>query len=142
MWQFRLFSPYNCDFILYNSGFITCSWVYISKAPFTPRTITIKITILARGWYHLFIPSARASATLNSRARYSDSDWLKTFVLFISWKKNILKVIPTISFLCVFIVIAVAWTLLFFNRPVHNKHNNYKYNDKYIVLKISLNIKE
>ncbi len=36
--------------------------------------------------YHLFILSARASAALNSRARYSriDSDWLSMFLSFIS----------------------------------------------------------
>uniref|UniRef100_A0A673M3S1 Arf-GAP with GTPase, ANK repeat and PH domain-containing protein 1-like n=1 Tax=Sinocyclocheilus rhinocerous TaxID=307959 RepID=A0A673M3S1_9TELE len=32
------------------------------------------------------------------------------------------------------------WTLLFFNRPVHTKHDNYKDNNKDIVLKIVLNI--
>ncbi len=37
------------------------------------------------------------------------------FVSFISWKKIVWKVIPTISFLCAFIVIVVVWTLLFFN---------------------------
>ncbi len=30
-------------------------------------------------------------------------------------KKNILKVIPTMLFLCAFTVIAVVWALLFFN---------------------------
>ncbi len=67
--------------------------------------------------YRLFILSARASAALNSRAHYSrmDSDWQSVFLSFISWKKIVLEVIPTISFLCAFIVIVVVWTLLFFN---------------------------
>ncbi len=67
--------------------------------------------------YRLFILSARASAALDSRAHYSrmDSDWLSVFLSFISWKEIILEVIPTISFLCTFIVIVVVWTLLFFN---------------------------
>ncbi len=67
--------------------------------------------------YRLFILSARASAALNSRAHYSrmDSDWLSVFLSFISWEKIVLEVIPTISFLCAFIVIVVVWTLLFFN---------------------------
>ncbi len=47
------------------------------------------------------------------------------FLSFISWKKIILKVIPTISFLCAFIVIAVVWTLLFFN--IENDFYNYSY---------------
>ncbi len=79
---------------------------YKFKAPFTPRTITIKITILS--------VSARLSAALNSRARYSriDSDWLSMFLSFISWKKIVL----IIFLICAFIVIAVVWTiLLFFN---------------------------
>ncbi len=60
--------------------------------------------------YRLFILSARASAALNSPAHYSrmDSDWLSVFVSFISWKKIVLEVIPTISFLCAFIVIVVV----------------------------------
>lgn len=34
-----------------------------------------------------------------------DSDWLSIFFSFISWKKiYVLKVIPTISFLCVLVV--------------------------------------
>ncbi len=67
--------------------------------------------------YHLFILSARASAALNSRAHYSrmDSYWLSVFLSFISWKKIVLEVIPTISFLCTFIIIVVVWTLPFFN---------------------------
>ncbi len=65
----------------------------------------------------MFILSASASVALNSQAGYSrmDSDWLSMSVSFISWKKIVLKVIPTISFLCAFIVIVVVWTLLFFN---------------------------
>ncbi len=67
--------------------------------------------------YRLFILSASLSAALNSRARDSriDYDWLSIFLSFISWKKIILKMIPMISFLCAFIIIAVVWTLLFFN---------------------------
>ncbi len=67
--------------------------------------------------YRLFILSVCSSAALNSQAHNSriDSDWVSMFLLFISWKKNFLKVIPMISFLCAFIVIAVVWTLLFFN---------------------------
>ncbi len=67
--------------------------------------------------YRLFILSAHASAALNSRACDSriDSDWVSMILSFISWKKIILEVIPTISFLCAFIVIVVVWTLLFFN---------------------------
>ncbi len=38
-------------------------------------------------------------------------------------KKNFLKVIPTISFLCAFIIVAVVWTLLFFN--IENFFLNY-----------------
>ncbi len=76
-------------------------------APFTLRTITIKITILAS------TPAddiARASIALNSPARYSrvDSDWLSMFLLCIGWKKIVLKVIPTMLFLCAFIVIVVV----------------------------------
>ncbi len=61
--------------------------------------------------YRLFILSACASAVLNSRTHYNkiDSDWV------ISWKKIVLKVIPTISFVCAFIVIVVVWNLLFFH---------------------------
>ncbi len=61
--------------------------------------------------------SAHASAALNSPAYYSrmDSDWLSIFLSFISLTKNVLKLIPMISFLCAFIVIIVVWTLLFFN---------------------------
>ncbi len=60
--------------------------------------------------YHLFILSAYSSAALNSRARYSrmDSDWVSMFK-----KKKVQKVIPTILFLCAFIVIAVVWTRFF-----------------------------
>ncbi len=71
--------------------------------------------------YRLFILSASSSATLNSQARYIriDSDWVSMFLLFIlffiwNYIKN-LNVIPTISFLFAFIVIAVVWTLLLFN---------------------------
>jgi hypothetical protein len=45
-----------------------------------------------------------------------DSDWMSMFVWIIGWEKKIvLEVIPMISFLCAFIVLAVVWTLLFFN---------------------------
>ncbi len=73
-----------------------------AKAPFTPRTITLKITILAS------TPAddiARASAALNYRARYSriDSDWMSMFLSFISWKKIVLKVMSTLyRYFCAF----------------------------------------
>ncbi len=68
-----------------------------SKGPFTPSTITIKITILASTLHQRTISfvylSACASAALNSPARYSrmDFDWLSMFLLFISWKKSFWK---------------------------------------------------
>ncbi len=60
-----------------------------------------------------------------SQAWYSrmDSDWLLMFESFINWRKIILEVIPTISFLCAFIVIVVLWALLFFN--IANDFYNY-----------------
>ncbi len=43
-----------------------------------------------------------------------DSDWLSMIVSFISWEKIVLGVIPTISFLCAFIVIVVCIFLVIF----------------------------
>ncbi len=71
--------------------------------------VTIKITISTPA-----NDIVCSSAALISGARYSrmNSDWVS---FEHQLEKIILKVIPTISFLCAFIVIAVVWTLLFFN---------------------------
>ncbi len=63
------------------------------KAPFTPRTITIKITIkimILADANRQFILSTNVSAALNSRACDSriDSDWVSMILSFISWKKS------------------------------------------------------
>ncbi len=49
--------------------------------------------------------------------------------------KIILKVIPTISFFCAFIVIAVVWTLLLFN--IENDFYNYIFIIMVIVLSVN-----
>ncbi len=49
--------------------------------------------------------------------------------------KIILKVIPTISFFCAFIVMAVVWTLLFFN--IENDFYNYIFIIMVIVLSVN-----
>ncbi len=80
-----------------------------------------KNIVLYSGQYcSLFILSARTFFALNSRAHYSrmDSDWVSMSYHSSAGKKIILKVIPTISFLCAFIVIAMVWTLLFFKVPL------------------------
>ncbi len=81
----------------------------------------------------MFILSACSSTSLNSPARDSriDYDWLSIFLSFISWKKIVLKVIPTISFLCAF-VMDVMWTLLFFN--TENDFYNYIFIVIFIVI--------
>lgn len=81
------------------------------KGPFTPRTITITIAIVACSPADdkiMFIVSAAvlSSVALNIRA-WMDSDWLSMFCRPSTGKKIVLKVIPMISFLCVVIVIAV-----------------------------------
>ncbi len=75
------------------------------------------ISVHTSGQYRLFILSAHSPAALNSRARYSKIRfWLGVNVCIGHQLEFVfLKVILTISFLHAFIVIAVVWTLLFFN---------------------------
>ncbi len=47
-----------------------------------------------------------------SRYSWIDSDWVSMFLLFISWEKIILKVIPITLFLCTFVIIAVVYSIL------------------------------
>ncbi len=97
------------------------------------------ISVHTSGRYRLFILSARSSTSLNFRARDNriDYDCLSIFLSFISWKKNVLKVIPTISFLCAFIIIVVVWTLLFFN--TENNFYNYIFMVIFIVIMPGVN---
>ncbi len=67
------------------------------------------INVHNSGRYRLCILSTSSSVALDSQAGYS------SFLSFISRKKIILKVIPTISFLFAFIVIDVVWTAIIFN---------------------------
>ncbi len=104
----------------YLLSFIARKWTNSSVKPHSHQDRLLKdndISVHACERYRLFFLSARASAALNCRAHYSrmDSDWLSVFLSFISWKTIVLEVIPTILFLCAFIVIVVLWTLLFFN---------------------------
>lgn len=101
------------------SGLIYINFENISLVPnpselpnslFTPRPITIKIaikiTILAP------TPPSDIVCLFQAHARAPhnriDCDWLSVFLLFISLKKIILHMIPMISFVCAFIVIAVV----------------------------------
>ncbi len=68
-----------------NDNIFILGW---SKAPFTPRTITINITTSASTLVNdiVCILSAHASVSLNSPTHYSrmDSDWLSVFLSFIN----------------------------------------------------------
>ncbi len=98
--------------------------------------ITIKITILSST-----ISSVYSQCKLVCRFKFSSSFQQDGFRLcanvFIvhQMDKIILKVIPTISFLCAFIVIAVVWTLLFFN--IENDFYNYIFIIMVIVLGVN-----
>ncbi len=59
------------------------------------------------------------------------------FVSSISWKKNHSESHPNDIVLCAFIVIAVVWTLLFFN--TENDFKNYIFIVIFIVLVLGVN---
>ncbi len=71
---------------------------------FTPRMITIKITITMTILASILAVVICRFNCLRS-LKLVDTGWLPMFLSFISWRKFVLKVIPTISFF-----IIVVWT--------------------------------
>ncbi len=92
------------SWVMFFTGFVP---VKKAKAPFTPRMIAIKITILASfhtsEWYRLFILSTCSSAALNSPARYSRMD--SDYKLTVGFNNFITKTIHLLCICCLLLTL-------------------------------------